>query len=161
VDPTPELFVNIGIPLLLLMFAYFVGSAIEARHYASIRRRERELQRLPAITFRTVPAGWEVLESCLVTGSVVVSVDYFKRFLAALRHLVGGRVKSYETILDRARREALLRLKEEAAARGLSAIVNVRLETSRMANGRRGGKGIAGLEVLAFGTGLRLRSAPA
>jgi uncharacterized protein YbjQ (UPF0145 family) len=160
VDPTIEILFNLGFPLLLLVAAYFVGSAIEARHFRNIRKREGELRGLPAITFRTVPAGWEVLESCLVTGSVVISVDYFKRFLAALRHLVGGRVKSYETILDRARREALLRLKEEAAAKGFSAIVNVRIETSRMANGRRGGEGIAGLEILAFGTGLRLRSAP-
>ena len=40
----------------------------------------------------------------------------FKRFLANLRRLIGGRVKSYESILDRARREALLRMKTEAFA---------------------------------------------
>ena len=159
-DPTFELLANLGIPLLLLLGAYFIGSAIEARHYRTIERRERELQQLPAITFRTLPPGWEVTESGLVTGSVVISVDYFKRFLALLRQLVGGRVKGYETILDRARREALLRLKQEAVAKGFSAVVNVRLETARMANASRGGKGIAGLEVLAFGTGLRLRDAP-
>jgi uncharacterized protein YbjQ (UPF0145 family) len=50
-----------------------------------------------------------------VSGSVVVSVDYFKRFLAGLRTLVGGRVTSYETLLDRARREAILRCKETRA----------------------------------------------
>ncbi|MBW2399217.1 MAG: heavy metal-binding domain-containing protein, partial [Deltaproteobacteria bacterium] len=91
-----------------------------------------------------------------VSGSVVISVDYFKRFLAGLRQFVGGRVKSYETILDRARREAVLRLKEEAAAAGYAAVINVRLETARMANGRNG-SGIAGLEVLAYGTGIKLR----
>jgi uncharacterized protein YbjQ (UPF0145 family) len=64
-------------------------------------------------------------------------------------------VKSYETILDRARREAVLRLKEDAAAAGFGAVINVRLETTRMANGRNG-QGIAGLEVLAYGTGVRL-----
>jgi uncharacterized protein YbjQ (UPF0145 family) len=91
----------------------------------------------------------------LVTGSVVVSVDYFKRFLAGLRGLVGGEVKSYGTLLDRARREAVLRMKEEAIRKGYDAIVNVRLETSRLASGRRDGKGTAGVEMLAFGTAVK------
>lgn len=150
---------NIGLPLLLLVIAYFIGGAIERKHYRSIRTRERATQRFPMITFRTPPPGWEVGETALVTGSVVVSVDYFKRFLAGLRRLVGGRIKSYETILDRARREALLRMKADAAARGFAAVINVRLETARMANGR-GGEGIAGLEILAYGTGVALRNSP-
>jgi uncharacterized protein YbjQ (UPF0145 family) len=161
VDPTTEIFVRLGFPLALLVVAYFIGSAAETRHFRNIRKREGELQAIPAITFRSVPEGWEVLESRMVMGSVVVSVDYFKRFLATLRQVVGGRVKGYESILDRARREALLRLKQDAVAGGFSAVVNVRLETSRLANASRGGKGIAGLEVLAFGTGLRLRTPPA
>jgi uncharacterized protein YbjQ (UPF0145 family) len=160
VDPNVEAIINLGLPLFLLVATYFTGSWIERRHYRGIRAREGALQRLPAITFRTAPAGWEVEGSGLVTGSMVVSVDYFKRFLGGLRQLVGGRVKSYETILDRARREALLRLKDDAVARGYNAVVNVRLETTRMANARRNGQGIAGLEVLAYGTGLKLRRDP-
>ena len=70
--------------------------------------------------------------------------------------LFGGRVKSYESLLDRARREALLRMKEEAVARGYAAVINVRLETTRMASSRRKGKATAGVEILAFGTGLEL-----
>ncbi len=93
----------------------------------------------------------------MVTGNVVVSVDYFKRFLANLRRFIGGRIKSYESILDRARREALLRMKTEALDRGYDAVINVRLETTRMANARADGKGTAGLEIMAYGTGLKLR----
>ena len=101
-----------------------------------------------------------MLDSDLLLGNTVVSVDYFKRFLAGLRALVGGRIHSYESLLDRARREALLRLKKEAIDRGFHAIVNVRLETSRLASSTRG-EGLAGVEVLAFGTGLKLRDPPA
>ena len=159
-SPAIQNAIDLGFPLLLLLFTYFVGSWVERRHYREIRARERQWQRLPAITFRAVPASWQVAECGLVDGSVVVSVDYFKRFLAGLRHLIGGRVKSYESLMDRARREAVLRLKAEAIERGYNAVVNVRLETTRVANARRRGDGIAGLEVLAYGTGLKLRRDP-
>ena len=95
----------------------------------------------------------------MLTGNVVVSVDYFKRFLSGLRMIFGGRVKAYESLLDRARREALLRLKENAVGNGYQALINVRLETSRMANAR-GNEGAAGVEVLAFGTALKLSNIP-
>ncbi len=155
----PGLVYLVGL-LLLLVFAYFAGSWIERRHYAEIRRREANARAFPATTFRRIPAGWETLDSALVTANVVISVDYFKRFLAGLRGLFGGRIKSYETLMDRARREALLRRKERADARGYHALINVRLYTSRLANSRQS-EGTAGLEVLAAGTGLRLSRPPA
>ena len=150
----------LGGVIALLGFAYYVGSWVERRHYAEIRRREANARTFPATTFRRIPAGWETLDGALVTANVVISVDYFKRFLAGLRALFGGRIKSYETMMDRARREALLRLKELADARGYHALVNVRLYTSRLANSLNS-EGTAGLEVLAAGTGLRLRRPPA
>ncbi|MBW2540936.1 MAG: YbjQ family protein, partial [Deltaproteobacteria bacterium] len=84
-DPTGELALRIGLPLALLVLAYFTGAAVERRHYASIRKRELRWRGVPAVTFRSVPPGWQVAECALITGSVVISVDYFKRFLAGLR----------------------------------------------------------------------------
>jgi uncharacterized protein YbjQ (UPF0145 family) len=160
-DPSLQFLFDIGLPLLLLAMAYLSGSMVERAHYRSIRRREIRWRRLPAVTLSQVPRGWEVLESEMVAGSIVVSLDYFKRFLAGLRNLVGGRVASYESLLDRARREAVLRLKQQALQAGYGAVINLRLETTRMASSGRGGKGTAGVEVLAFGTGLKLRQPPA
>jgi len=158
-DQHIEVIIQIAFPLVLLFVAYFSGRAVERRHYASIREREVRLQSLPAITFRTVPPGWRVVGSEMLTGNVVVSVDYFKRFLSGLRMIFGGRVKAYESLLDRARREALLRLKENAVGNGYNALINVRLETSRMANAR-GNEGASGVEVLAFATALKLSNIP-
>jgi uncharacterized protein YbjQ (UPF0145 family) len=158
-DAVIQLSIQLGVPLFLIVLAFFTGSSRERSHYKSIRERELRWKGLPAVTFRSVPQGWRVEECALVTGSVVISVDYFKRFLAGLRSLIGGRIKSYETLLDRARREALLRLKEDAIEKGFHAVINVRLETCRMANARNAEK-IAGLEVLAFGTGVKLINAP-
>ena len=107
------------------------------------------------VNFKTLPSDWKAESVGLVCGSVVISVDYFKRFLAGIRCFFGGRIKTYEPLLDRARREAIMRMKEAARSKGCNTIVNVRLETSRLASSRKNGKGIAGVEILAFGTGLK------
>lgn len=148
--------IQLSLPIVMLVVTYFIGHWLEKKHYISIRQREENFLEMPAVTFRDLPSGWQAARSSMVTGSVVISLDYFKRFLAGLRGIVGGRIKAYETLLDRARREALLRMKEEATKKGYDAIINVRLETARLATGRRDGKGTAGVEVLAFGTAIKL-----
>ncbi|MEM7613100.1 MAG: heavy metal-binding domain-containing protein [Pseudomonadota bacterium] len=150
-----QFIINIGIPLATLMVAYFVGTWLERRHFNNIREREKQLAGFPVTTFERLPPDWHATDSQLLVGSVVVSLDYFKRIIAGLRALIGGRVKTYEPLLDRARREALLRLIEQASDDGFDAVINVRLETSRMANSQ-GGQGTAGIEMIAFGTAVKL-----
>lgn len=144
--------------IFFLILGLTAGTITERRHFASIRERESRLQTLPAITLSKTPENWSVESSGLVAGGVVVSLDYFKRFAAAFRILVGGRVKSFEPLLDRGRREALLRMKQEASEAGYDAVINVRLQTARIANSD--GSTTAGVEMLAYGTGLRLRGNP-
>jgi uncharacterized protein YbjQ (UPF0145 family) len=146
---------RVGIPVLLLIVTYLIGSAVEKLHYREIRIRESRSRRFPIVNFRTPPASWHVVGAEMVAGNVVVSIDYFKRFLAGLRMLFGGRVAAYESLLDRARREAILRMKEDAFERGYNAVINVRIETSRMASSNRKGEGTAGVEILAFGTAVK------
>ena len=93
-----------------------------------------------------------VQRSELVQGSAVISVDYFKRILAALRNIFGGTIRSYETLVDRARREAILRLKESAPA-GTMIIINVRIETSTIGKNTHE-KSVSCVEALAYGTAL-------
>jgi uncharacterized protein YbjQ (UPF0145 family) len=151
-----NLFVRFVLPLALLIGAYLLGSYLERRHFSSIREREKAFQGYAVTTFEKLPASWRVGRSQLVAGNVVVSLDYFKRVVAGLRGLVGGRIKTYEPLLDRARREAMLRMLESAKGQGFDAVINVRLETSRLANSMRDGQGTAGVEMLAFGTGITL-----
>jgi len=136
----------------LLALGYFFGRFYEKRHYQSIIRREAEYRHIAAIASRIPPASRTPVASMLVTGSVVISVDYFKRFLASLRSLIGGRVVSYETLLDRARREAILRMKEHANDAGANKIFNIKLETASISKNARGN--IGSVEVLAYGTAL-------
>jgi len=136
----------------LLALGYFAGSWAERQHYVSIEEREETLLQLPVVT------GWKgyvegfAHEGVLVQGSAVISVDYFKRILAALRNIFGGTIRSYETLIDRARREAVLRMKE-AAPEGTRIIVNVRVETSTIGKNSHQ-KSVGCVEALAYGTAL-------
>jgi len=147
---------NLTVFLLLLALGYGTGTWAEKRHYRSIMEREEQFLHLPAITAKKIDLDESQVErAVLVSGNVVISVDYFKRLLADLRNIFGGTVKSYETLLDRARREALLRMKEKA--HGASMIINVRIETSTI--GKRAFKGKLGsVEVIAYGTAIRMKS---
>lgn len=138
---------------LLLLVGLICGRIVERRHYASIIQRESRPGQVMIFPSRTPPPQVRIVDIQLVTGSVVVSVDYFKRFVAGLRMLIGGRLNTHESLLDRARREALLRMREEAAALGADLVFNVRLETAAIA-GRVQQQGTGSVEVLAYGTAL-------
>ena len=61
-----------------------------------------------------------------MTGEVVIAGDYFKNFVASIKGIFGGRLTSFESILDRGRREAILRMREKAL--NANCIVNTRIE---------------------------------
>ena len=135
----------------LIIIGYFIGQALEKKHYKSIEKREQALVNLVTTTSKK-PLGplEDNLHSELVRGNVVISIDYFKRFLAILRNLFGGNVHSYETLIDRGRREAVLRLKESCP--GARQIINLRIETASIYKGEGGQLG--SVEVLAYATAI-------
>lgn len=137
---------------VLLTIGYGFGRANEARHYASIREREARYRDILLFSARFPPEAARARESRLVMGNAVISVDFFKQFVAGLRSLLGGRVTSYESLLDRARREAVLRMKEDAALDGARMIFNIKFETSAVSQGAQ--NRIGSVEVLAYGTAL-------
>jgi uncharacterized protein YbjQ (UPF0145 family) len=142
---------DIIIFLVLMSLGYGFGQLFERRHYKSIREREAQLKDIILLQSKIPPPSLNAAhEQFLVTGNVVISVDYFKRFVAGLRNLIGGRVTPYETLIDRARREAILRMKEEAMESGAKFIINVKYEMCSIYKGRR--NNIGSVEALAYGS---------
>ena len=135
---------------VLVVLGYFFGTRAEKRHLASIREREAEYQHLPTIMLKHPLDHKNIVHHRLVNGSVVISIDYFKQFVASLVNLFGGRIATYESLVDRARREAILRMKE--AAGDASEIINIRIETSSISKNAR--QNIGAVEVLAYGTAI-------
>jgi uncharacterized protein YbjQ (UPF0145 family) len=151
-------FLSLAITPVMIFGAWLIGSFIERQHLDGLLLLESGSREILAVTIEDLPPGWEV-ESCdLVLGNVVISQDYFKRVAANIKGVFGGNISVLEPLLERARREALVRMKAEAAARGHDTVINVRIETSRMASSRRDGKGTAGVEILAFGTAITLKN---
>ena len=146
-----ELFVQL-IPVVLVIIGLVTGKYIEMKHLRNLAVRESALRDLSRCNLRTFPAGLKAEESFLVTGSAVIATDYFKVFAAGLRGLFGGEMKTYRSLMSRARREAVVRMLEQAKENGAGSVWNIRFETSTIQGKRRPG----GVEVLAYGTAVRM-----
>ena len=151
-----ELILGIGVPLVLIVIGKIVGSRIERSHFESIAAREVRFSRQPALSAEHLDPR-PIRSADLAIGSVVVSVDHFKRFISGFRMFFGGEVRSYASLIDRARREAVLRMKESRP--DADAYVNTRLETSTISS-TAGDEGMGTIEVLAYGTAVHYDRAP-
>lgn len=140
---------GIGFFLVLLALAYGIGKWIETRHYASIRAREKEMQSLLIIPVRT-PQIDQPCRTEFVSGSVVISSDYFKMVYAGILKVIGGRMRPFESLVERARREAILRMKEEAKVLNGQYIFNVKFSTANLFQGNNNNGSC--VEVIAYGT---------
>jgi uncharacterized protein YbjQ (UPF0145 family) len=149
-----ELLVQIGFLVVLLAIGWFAGRANERRHFRELAQNEARLRDILVFNERTPPPDRRFAGGMLVVGSVVIAEDYFKRIAAGLRGLVGGRITVYESLLDRGRREAIIRMKEEAHRLGATMIFNVRLETSSLSEDRTGQSPMFSAEFIAYGTAL-------
>ena len=101
------------------------------------------------VNTETVP-GREIEESLgIARGNTVKARNVGRDITQSIRNITGGELKAYSELLTDARDEALERMIEDAERLGADAVVNVRMESSEIANG--------GSEVIAYGTAVRLR----
>ena len=139
----------------LLFVAYLVGSSVEAAHFRKLAQWEQELSGIMVSDMKRVPPNWHVAEASLVVGEAVIATDKFKVFTAGLRNLFGGRIRGYETLMERARRQAIVRMLWHAQRYGANVVWNIRIETSTIQGKREGKSG--GVEVMAYGTAMKVR----
>ncbi len=93
--------------------------------------------------------GKEIAEHYgLVSGSTVRAKHIGRDFMAGLKNIVGGELKGYTELLSDSRKEAVERMKQQAAELGANAVINVRFSTSSVAQGAS--------ELYAYGTAVKL-----
>ena len=144
------------IVIVLIGLGYVVGSIAEKKHYRSIISREAQLLHIPTVSVKNmIEGGVDIIDARMVQGSVVISIDHFKRILASLRNIFGGNVTAYESLVDRARREAILRMKEKSPNADI--VLNTRIETSTIGRSANSRKSIGSIEAMAYGTAVSYR----
>jgi uncharacterized protein YbjQ (UPF0145 family) len=84
----------------------------------------------------------------LVRGSTIQSKHIGSDISQSFKTIVGGELKSYTDMLNKARDIAVQRMMEQADSIGADAIVSVRFATSSVMNGAA--------EVMAYGTAVKL-----
>ena len=128
-----QMLINYAPFILLFAAGWFFGSRHERQHLAQLSVAEQELSHIMVSSERFyVPKLVANTEGELVLGSVVIAQDYFKMIIARVLSIFGKNLTTYETLLDRARREALVRMRTEAQAKGYNHIYGLRLEVSNI-----------------------------
>jgi uncharacterized protein YbjQ (UPF0145 family) len=146
--------IELGIFVVLLTVGLLFGRANEQRHFRELASLEESLRDIVVCSGRGPADDDRFRSGTLVVGSVVIAEDYFKRVAAALKSLIGGRLVAYESLLERGRREAIVRMKEQARRAGATQIVNLRLETASLSEDWSGRRPMFSAEFIAYGTAL-------
>lgn len=121
------------------------GAPASQGNVANVQRPGLFLSTLASVS------GKEVEELGLVKGSVVSSKNVGKDFLAGLKNLAGGELKSYTELTTGAREMALERMKAEAMALGADGVIGIRFTSSPISV-----EGAA--DVMAYGTAVKIVS---
>lgn len=100
-------------------------------------------------TISEIP-GKKVVEILgLVKGNTVRTRWFGRDIAASLRNIIGGEVKSYTEMLNKARDESLDRMQSSAKKLKADAIIGIRMTTSDIMQGSA--------EMLAYGTAVKLK----
>ena len=94
--------------------------------------------------------GQTIIESLgMVKGEIVQSKNIGRDFMAGVKTIVGGEVKSYTEMINEARERATRRMIEEAEKLGADAIVGVRYGSSSIMQGAA--------EIIVYGTAVKVK----
>ena len=141
-----NLILQIVVFAILFAVGFGFGRYNERKHFKYLAEQELRLSyiQIDNNRFQTSPNFGQLIHS-----NVVISHDYFKFVIANIQNFFGGRLTSYESIVERARREAIVRLKLEAEKMVANHIMGLRLSTTEL--GMQGGM----VEVFAYGTAVQ------
>ena len=131
----------VGLPAAVLFVGWLAGHRSETKHERSLAAREEALKDIETTDLRNPPGFAGAEGPCsLVSGEAVVASDTFKTWVFGLKNIVGGESKTFTRLFDRARREALLRMKERARELGCNAVCNVRFDSADIGGNAAGAK---------------------
>ena len=133
--------------VFIAVLGWTIATLIERKHLKYLDEKERSLIKIKLNNTKEL-SQCDNEKSQFLIGSAVIAHDYFRGFFIFIRKVIGGNISAYERILQRGRREALIRLKEQALQQGFNKVINVRFDSTKVANH------ITAVEVIAYGTAI-------
>lgn len=147
------------IPLLFPFLSWAIGRWYQDRlHGALLENEKKEGSTLQDENYLSTSSQMDSMSaqsSTLLHVSICVGPSIGQMFFMWIKGLFGGRLHSYDVVLDYGRREVLLRLKRQANELGCSSIQNIRIDTSMVQFAKNNKSKQASVEFLAFATGIR------
>lgn len=145
----------------LVVCGLIIGRYNEKKHFANINERESVYEGFLTSQLKSYPGAVSPAPAppTVVVAEVVIASDYLKSFLSGWRKIFGGEMKSFTTMQERAKREVILRLIEQAHAGGFNAVCNVRVEGVDL-GGNTSRKKVPMAAVIGSGTAYHAHKAP-
>ncbi len=139
--------------VVLLALGVLAGGFRERQHLKKLAIRESQVRDVLLTNLKRPVDGGAIESVHFVGGQVVIATDYFKTFATTMRNFVGGEMHAAQKLLDRARREAILRMISEAQRFGAKEVCNVRFAFCNISQ-VSGNKGAMAVEIYAYGTAI-------
>lgn len=151
---------SVVVPLLFPFLSWAAGRWYQGRLMQALLLDEKQqgsmLQSDQHLSTSSSMKTMAAQSSTLLHVSICVGPSMGQIFFMWLKSIFGGRLHSYDVVLDYGRREALLRLNQQAKELGCSSMVNIRIETSTVSFAKNNQNKTSSVEFLAFATGIRL-----
>ena len=109
----------------------------------------------PLTNVRSCSRKAEVLEVKMISANIVVGAGWWNQFVGFWHSVIGGTITNFDDVLMLARQDTMQRLRDQAAAEGYDEVINVRLESARLAALTSGNKGTKAIEIFAYGTAVK------
>jgi len=139
--------IDLIIIMIALLVTYITGTISERRHLGRLKTSEEALLSSPFVTDSFTAKNADIERTEFISAGCVIAADRFKNFLAGLRNIFGGSVSSYESLTERARRQAIVTMREQA--KDADMVVKARIQLCELGKGR--------VEAIAYGTAIYLR----
>ncbi len=150
---------GIVIPVAFPLTSWVLGRWYQGRLIAALDVKEKQqgklMQNESVLSTSSRITNFSAPSSTLLHVSICVGPSMGQIFFMWVKSIFGGRLHSYDVILDYGRREVLQRLHEQAKSLDCSSMINIRIETSTVSFAKNQNNKTSSVEFLAFATGLR------
>jgi len=121
-------------PTITLIISFYllyrVCNYVESEHLDHIRKREDKYRDIEMHGIKPIDYHGQTQ---ICSQTVVIAISQFKSLIASVINIFGGAIPAYESVLDRARREAILRLIEKNPK--AKAFTNLKVDTVNLGHG--------------------------